>query len=100
MEIADHASFTYIKLYKAGGVSEYEIALELEHYMKKKGGLRVHPLKPLASGYRSFFSPRYGNSKKIENNEAVTLDFGAVYKNYCSDMTRTVFVGKPDDKAL
>ncbi|AUG57676.1 M24 family metallopeptidase [Acetivibrio saccincola] len=97
VEIADHA-FSHILNYIKPGVSEYEIALELEHYMKKKGAKGTSFETIVASGYRSFFPHGTASSKKIENNEAVTLDFGAVYKNYCSDMTRTVFVGKPDDK--
>ena len=36
------------------------------------------------------------SDKKIENGDAVTIDFGCIYKHYCSDMTRTFFVGQPD----
>lgn len=36
--------------------------------------------------------------KKIKRGEMVVIDFGAVVKGYCSDMTRTVFLGRPDAK--
>ena len=36
--------------------------------------------------------------KKVKLNEAITIDMGAKYKGYCSDLTRTIFIGTPDDK--
>lgn len=97
VEIADEA-FSHILNHIKPGVSEYEIALELEHYMKKKGAKGISFETIVASGYRSFLPHGTAGNKKIENNEVVTLDFGAVYQNYCSDMTRTVFVGKPHEE--
>jgi peptidase M24 len=38
------------------------------------------------------------SDKKIENGDVVTIDFGCIYNHYCSDMTRTFFVGKPDPR--
>ena len=91
VEIADDA-FLHILNYIKPGVSEYEIALELEHHMKKKGAKGTSFETIVASGYRSVLPHGTASNKKIENNEVVTLDFGAIYENYCSDMTRTVFV--------
>ena len=97
VEIADDA-FLHILNYIKPGVSEYEIALELEHHMKKKGAKGTSFETIVASGYRSVLPHGTASNKKIENNEVVTLDFGAIYENYCSDMTRTVFVGKPKEE--
>ena len=97
VKIADDA-FLHILNYIKPGVSECEIALELEHYMKKEGAKGTSFETIVASGYRSVLPHGTASNKKIENNEAVTLDFGAIYENYCSDMTRTVFVGKPKEE--
>ena len=52
----------------------------------------------VASGVRSSLPHGIFTEKIINNGEFLTLDFGCVYNGYCSDMTRTVFVGKADEK--
>ncbi|MDQ2085296.1 aminopeptidase P family protein [Herbivorax sp. ANBcel31] len=99
VKIADDA-FSHILKYIKPGVREYEIALEIEHYMKKKGAKGISFETIVASGCRSSLPHGVATDKKIENNEAVTLDFGAVYNDYCSDMTRTVFVGQPEKELI
>ncbi|MGC8001480.1 M24 family metallopeptidase, partial [Salmonella enterica] len=47
---------------------------------------------------RSALPHGVASDKKIEHGEMVTLDFGAYYEGYCSDLTRTVAVGDPGDK--
>lgn len=54
----------------------------------------------MASGERSALPHGVASERVIGNNEFVKLDFGAYYKGYCSDLTRTVVVGKPTDKHL
>ena len=49
----------------------------------------------MASGHRSALPHGVASEKVIEHGDAVTMDFGAIFKDYCSDMTRTVFVGNP-----
>ncbi len=52
----------------------------------------------VASGLRSSLPHGVASDKLIESGDLVTLDFGAYYKGYCSDITRTVAVGQPSDQ--
>jgi Xaa-Pro aminopeptidase len=52
----------------------------------------------VASGKRSAFPHGVASSKVIEENDIVTIDFGIMYQGYCTDMTRTFFMGKKDSK--
>jgi Xaa-Pro aminopeptidase len=92
--IADE-TFTHILSYIKPGVAERDIAVEMEYKMKKLGaeGLAFDII--VASGVRSAMPHGVASDKKIGAGELVTLDFGAVYRGYCSDMTRTVMVGEP-----
>lgn len=95
--IADSA-FKHILDFIKTGVTEKEIALELEYTMKKNGATDLSFESIVASGVRSSLPHGVFTDKVINNGEFLTLDFGCVYNGYCSDMTRTVFVGKADDK--
>lgn len=96
-EIADEA-FGHMLSYIRPGMRETEIALELEYFMKKNGASGVSFESIVASGVRSSLPHGTATEKTIENGEFLTLDFGCVYNGYCSDMTRTVFIGKAEDK--
>jgi Xaa-Pro aminopeptidase len=96
-EIADEA-FKHILSYIKPGMRETEVALELEYYMKKKGASGTSFDTIAASGVRSSMPHGKASEKIIENGEFLTLDFGCVYNGYCSDMTRTVFIGKATEK--
>lgn len=80
------------------GIAEDEIALELEFSLRKMGASGRSFDFIVASGLRSALPHGVATSKKINQGELITLDFGAKYKWYCSDLTRTVFVGQPDEK--
>ncbi|MGB7606088.1 MAG: Xaa-Pro peptidase family protein [Lutisporaceae bacterium] len=95
--IADSA-FKHILDFIKPGVTEKEVALELEYTMKKNGATNLSFESIVASGVRSSLPHGVFTDKVINNGEFLTLDFGCVYNGYCSDMTRTVFVGKADDK--
>jgi len=93
-KIADDA-FKFILGYIKPGISEADVAAELEYFMKKKGASGASFDIIVASGIRAAMPHGVASEKKIEKGDAVVLDFGAVYNNYCSDITRTVFVGYP-----
>src|SRR5690625_3473445 len=92
-KIADDA-FEHIKQFIKAGVSEREIAMELEFFMRKQGAASSSFDIIVASGFRSALPHGVATDKLIASGELVTLDFGAVYNDYCSDITRTVAVGE------
>lgn len=89
-------SFNEILSIVRPGVAEADVAAELEYRMKKNGASDRSFDTIVASGVRSAMPHGVASDKKIENGDVVTIDFGCIYKHYCSDMTRTFFVGKPD----
>ncbi|GAE91232.1 aminopeptidase YpdF [Gracilibacillus boraciitolerans JCM 21714] len=91
-KIADNA-FDHILSYIKPGVKEIDVANELEFYMRKQGATSSSFDIIVASGFRSALPHGVASSKQIEIGELVTLDFGALYKGYSSDITRTVAVG-------
>ena len=95
--IADQA-FEHILGYIRPGVSERDVALELEIYMKKLGASGLSFETIAASGVRSAMPHGVASGKLIEEGDLLTLDFGCVYEGYCSDMTRTLVVGTASEK--
>ena len=91
--IADKSFAEILKFIKAG-VREYEVAAELEYFMRKFGSERAAFDTIVASGVRGSLPHGRASDKIIEDGEFVTLDFGAVYNGYHSDITRTICVGK------
>jgi Xaa-Pro aminopeptidase len=96
-DLADRA-FEHILPYIRPGATEASIALELEFYMRRNGASGPSFDTIVASGERSAMPHGVASDRVIGKGEFVTLDFGAYYKGYCSDITRTVVVGKPSDK--
>lgn len=96
-KIAEDA-FSHILTFIKEGVTEKEIALELDFYMLKNGAEAVSFETIAVSGKNSSMPHGVPTDKKIENGDFITMDFGAVYNGYHSDMTRTVIVGKPTEK--
>ena len=99
VEIADCA-FSHIIGYIKVGMTEEEVALELEYFMKKNKASGVSFETIVASGVRSSMPHGVASKKVIEHNDVITLDYGAIYNNYCSDMTRTIFMGQPKQEIL
>ena len=97
VEISDKA-FTHILPFMKPGVSEADIGLELEFYMRRLGAEKEAFQTIVASGVRSSLPHGAASSKRIAAGDFVTMDFGAVYQGYHSDITRTVVVGKATAK--
>lgn len=97
VEIADEA-FKYIVNFVKPGITELDLAIELEIFMRRLGSQRTAFTTIVASGVRGALPHGVATDKVINEGELVTLDFGAVYKGYHSDITRTFCVGKADDK--
>jgi Xaa-Pro aminopeptidase len=96
-DLADQ-TFTYILTKLKPGVSENEIALEMEIYMRKHGATSSSFDTIVASGERSALPHGVASDRLLQANEFVKLDFGAYYHGYCSDLTRTVVLGKPTER--
>ncbi|GAA0331403.1 Xaa-Pro peptidase family protein [Oceanobacillus sp. FSL W7-1293] len=92
-KIADDA-FAHIQSFIEPGVKEIDISNELEFFMRRQGATSSSFDTIVASGLRSALPHGVASDKKIEEGELVTLDFGALYEGYCSDITRTVAVGE------
>lgn len=80
------------------GVSERELAIELDYKMKKYGSERESFDTIAVSGFKSAMPHGVPDEKLIEKGDFITFDFGAVYGGYHSDMTRTVAVEYVTDK--
>ena len=78
------------------GVTESYIAAEIEYFMKKRGAQKTSFDTIVLSGARCALPHGVPGENPIKKNEPVLMDFGCVYKGYCSDMTRTVVVGKAE----
>lgn len=91
-------TFAHMLGFIAPGKTELEIALELETFMRKGGATSASFDTIVASGERSALPHGVASGRRVGTDEFVKLDFGAYYKGYCSDITRTVVVGKPSDK--
>ena len=93
VDIADVAFGRILQIIKPG-IRESEVAAELEYQMKMLGSEDPSFETIIASGYRSALPHGRASYKVIKQGEFVTLDFGAIYAGYHSDITRTVVVGK------
>lgn len=96
-KIADDA-FEHICTYIKPGMTELQVSNELEFYMRSQGATSSSFDIIVASGLRSALPHGVASDKKIEQGDLITLDFGALYNGYVSDITRTVAVGEPSDK--
>jgi Xaa-Pro aminopeptidase len=95
--IGDKA-FLDILNYIKPGVTELQIAAELEYSMKKHGAERLSFDSIVASGANSSLPHAVPSAKVVCEGDFLTMDFGCTYNGYCSDMTRTVVVGNASDK--
>ena len=96
-EITDNC-FTHLLEYIKVGMTERQIAFEIEKYFIENGanGLAFDTI--VASGENSSKPHAVPTNRKIQSGDNITIDFGAKYKGYCSDMTRTIFVGSVSDE--
>ena len=97
----DIASEAFKKFYRKikVGMRESELAAMLVHEMRMLGAQK--PVKGhfvVASGKRGERPHGVFTDKKVEDGDFITFDFGAVYKGYVSDITRTIGIGNVDEK--
>ena len=90
-EVTDNC-FNYLLTYIRPGMTEKQIADEIDEYYKRRtDGLAFDTI--VASGENSSKPHAVPSNRKIEKNDIITIDMGCKVNGYCSDMTRTIFVG-------
>ena len=82
-----------LKLLKPG-VREFEVAAEIEYQMRRRGASGPAFETIVAFGERSALPHACPTARKLGEKELVVLDLGAILGHYCSDITRTVFIGR------
>ena len=97
VDIADKA-FSRILTFIRPGLTEQDVALELEYQMRSLGAEKSAFDIIVASGSRGALPHGVASSKNVELGDLVTMDFGAVYQGYHSDITRTICMGKASEK--
>lgn len=85
--------FEHIKKFIKIGMTEKEIAFEIERYFLTNGADSLAFDTIVASGPNSSMPHAVPTDRKIEDGDPITIDMGCKYNGYCSDMTRTVFAG-------
>ncbi len=80
------------------GITECDIAAELTYRMLKLGAENISFEPIVVSGYKSSMPHGVPGNKKIEYGDFLTMDFGCKLGGYCSDMTRTIAIGKATDE--
>jgi Xaa-Pro aminopeptidase len=91
-------TFTHILPHLKPGVAERDIAIEIEYFMKRAGAEGEAFGTIVASGARSAMPHGRASTKLLEAGDFVTMDFGARWNGYHSDLTRTVVLGKASDR--
>lgn len=81
------------------GISETQLAAELEYAMRRNGAAGMSFDTIVASGENSARPHHIPSAHKLlEPGDFITMDFGCIYEGYCSDMTRTVVLGKASEE--
>jgi Xaa-Pro aminopeptidase len=87
--------FEHILGFIRPGLAEFEVAAELEHQARLLGAEGMSFETIVAAGERSALPHGHATAARLPRRGFVTMDFGIILKGYCSDMTRTVYLGKP-----
>lgn len=91
-------TFDYILTRIEAGKTEKEIALDMEFFARQNGSEGIAFDFIVVSGKNSSLPHGVPTDKKLEKGDFLTMDFGARYAGYCSDMTRTVAIGEVSDR--
>ena len=87
--------FDHILGFIRPGIAEIDVAAELEHQARMLGAEGMSFDTIVASGVRSALPHGRATTARLPRRGFLTLDFGVILKGYCSDMTRTVYLGTP-----
>lgn len=91
-ELTDNC-FSHLKQFIKIGMTEKQIAYEIENYFLSHGAEGISFETIVASGENSSKPHAKTTERQIKEGDPITIDMGCIYKGYCSDMTRTIFAG-------
>lgn len=92
------AAFAHITGFMHAGMTERDVQLELDWFMLKNGADELAFPSIVACGENGASPHAVVSDKTLEPGQCVVMDFGARRDGYCSDMTRTVFLGEPEGR--
>jgi Xaa-Pro aminopeptidase len=92
------AAFTHVAERVEPGWTEKRVAWEIEKYIREHGGDALSFDTIIAGGPWGAMPHAYPRERKLEKGEGVVIDMGCDVDGYMSDLTRTIFLGKPDDQ--
>jgi Xaa-Pro aminopeptidase len=96
--IADTALAKALEKFQPG-LTENDLKAELEYQILRAGGSGTSFSTIVASGPNGSLPHAGASHRVVKDGELVTIDFGAVYQGYCSDMTRTIWYGKLPERS-
>ena len=97
-DLAFRAIVPFIEARWKDGLTENEVALEIERVMRQNGATATSFSTIVASGAKSSLPHAVPGDEPLKKGDFVVMDFGCVYEGYCSDMTRTVVIGEASEK--
>lgn len=89
-----YMAYEYVRPRVKTGMTENDVAVMLEQFMRAQGASAVSFLTIVCFGENAANPHHETSMRKLKNNEAVLMDFGCIYKGYCSDITRCWWHGK------
>jgi len=92
------AAFVHLSERLEPGWSERQAAWEIERYVREHGGEAVSFETIVAGGAWGALPHAFPRDRELQAGEAIVIDLGVRREGYCSDLTRTVFLGEPDDQ--
>lgn len=96
-EVTD-AAFAHITGFMRPGMTEREVQIELEDFMRRHGAEGLAFSSIVACGANGASPHAVPGDARLQAGQCVVMDFGAKRAGYCSDMTRVVFLGQPDER--
>lgn len=91
-----YLTYEYIKPRVKTGMTELQVAAEMEKFMRAQGATTTSFYTIVAFGENAANPHHETSDRKLKSEDAVLMDFGCLYKGYCSDMTRSWWHGKKE----
>ncbi len=91
-----YLTYEYIKPRIKTGMTEFEVAAEMERFMRAHGATTTSFYTIVAFGENAANPHHETSARKLKAEDAVLMDFGCIYKGYCSDITRSWWHGKKE----